>query len=86
MRRLVTRSPLAMLPLFTLGVLVGAPSAASAATTATATQAGSSGVNLGPTIADLEAEVATVVYDIELVPCAVEGTIETLEGGGFNPC
>ena len=86
MRRLVTRSPLALLPLLTLGALVGAPAATSAATTATPMQAGNSGVNLGPTIADLESEVATVVYDVELVPCALEGTIETLEGGGLNPC
>jgi hypothetical protein len=85
-RRLVTRSPLAVLPLLTLGVLVAAPSAASAATTATPTQPGNLGVNLGPTIADLEAEVTTVVNDVELVPCAVNALFNTLEGGGFEGC
>jgi hypothetical protein len=85
MRRLVTRSPLAVLPLLTLGVLVAAPSAASAASAPT-TATANSGVNLGPTIADLEADVQTVVNDVELLPCAVSALINTLEGGGFLGC
>jgi uncharacterized protein YggE len=92
MRRLVTRSPLAVLPLLALGVLVAAPSVASATTTPTpmATQTGNSGVNLGPTIAELEAEVTTtvqtVVNDAELVPCVVTALINTLQGGGLLIC
>ncbi len=86
MRQLVTCWPLAVLPLLTLGVLVAAPSTASAATMVTPTQTGNSGVNLGPTIADLQAVVTTVVNDVELVPCVVTGLTVTLEGGGFWGC
>ncbi len=94
--RLLKRSSFALLPLLMIGSLTAAPLAAGASTTsAPVTQAASSGgVDLGPTVAALEAEVSTVVANVLNVPlplvfsvgCVPYYVTAILAGGRIYPC
>jgi hypothetical protein len=96
LRRMVKRSPLALLPLLTVGSLAVAPTAALASTPSPlASQAASSGVpSLDPTLIALEAEVTAAVNEVLTAPLPLVASLSCvpyyvtaiLGGGRIYPC
>lgn len=89
--RWAKRSIVTLVPLLTIGSLALAPSAASAATTSTAAaSSGGSGVDLGPTLAAVEAEVSAVLNQsvplIGSLSCVPYDVTSLLSGGRVYPC
>ena len=88
--RSAKRSIVTLLPVLTIGSLALAPSAASASTTSTAAATSGSGVDLGPTLAAVEAEVSAVLNQsvplIGSLSCVPYDVTSLLSGGRVYPC